>query len=139
MGMTIPTTADAQRPREPLHNCEFEAPGPGERASFVPNSRRRLTMNRLFALLLALVMASITVSSACVAQSSEWVHFTLEPERSGADEIRVSFRDESRGREENNWSTGFHPSELVGLDPAGFRGAGTRPLHFAMIREAGRL
>jgi hypothetical protein len=96
-------------------------------------------MNRLFALLLALVMASITVSSACVAQSSEWVHFTLEPERSGADEIRVSFRDESRGREENNWSTGFHPSELVGLDISGFRGSGTRPLHFAMIREAGRL
>src|SRR5438445_3290440 len=96
-------------------------------------------MNRVLAFLLALVLASITVSSACVAAASDWVHFTLEPQRGGSGEIRASFRDESRGHGENNWSTGFLPSQLAGLDVAGFRGSGARPLRFALVREAGRL
>ncbi len=95
-------------------------------------------MNRYLAFLLALVFASITVSSACVAAPSDWIEFSLKTER-GSDKVQASFRNDNRGHHENNWSTGFGPSELVGLDVAGFRAAGTRPLHFAIVREAGRL
>ena len=95
-------------------------------------------MNRCLAFLLALVFAIVSVSSACVAAPSDWVQFTLQPER-GDGKIHASFRDESRGRGENNWSTGFLPSELVGLDVASFRASGARPLRFAIVREAGRL
>jgi hypothetical protein len=96
-------------------------------------------MNRCLAFLFALVVATLTVSSACVAAPSEWIHFTLEPERGQSAQIRASFRDQSRERDQNNWSTGFLPSELVGLDLSGFRASGSRPLHFALVREAGRL
>jgi hypothetical protein len=96
-------------------------------------------MNRPLAFICALVLAFITVSSACVAQPADWVRFTLEPDRGNSGKIHASFRDESRGRGENSWSTGFSPSELVGLDMPSFRGTGTRPLRFALVREAGRL
>src|SRR4051812_17940523 len=96
-------------------------------------------MNRCLAFLFALCFAAISVSSACIAQPSDWIRFTLESERGGADRIQASFRDEVRDRERNSWSTGFHPSDFVGLDVAGFRGAGSRPLRFALMREAGRL
>ena len=96
-------------------------------------------MNRCLAFLLALVFASLSVSSACVAATGDWVHFTLEPERSGGGKIHATFRDEDRGRGDNNWSTEFGSSELAGFDVGGFRGAGVRPLRFALVREAGRL
>ena len=95
-------------------------------------------MNRALAFIGAVILAFISVSSACTAAPGQWVHFTIEPEH-GSDRIRTSFQREERGRHENNWSTGFRPSELVGLDLAGFRGAGSRPLRFTVIREAGRL
>jgi hypothetical protein len=95
-------------------------------------------MNRCLAFLLALVFATVSVSSACVAAPSDWVRFTLEPER-GDGKIHATFRDESREHGDNNWSTGFLPSELVGLDVAAFRASGARPLRFALVREAGRL
>jgi hypothetical protein len=96
-------------------------------------------MNRIYALIGALLFAFISVSSACTAASPEWVHFTLEPQRGGGDRIEARFRNEKRGPGHDNWSTDFRPSELTGLDVAGFRGAGSRPLRFALIREAGRL
>jgi len=96
-------------------------------------------MNRCLAFLAAVLLAFISVSSACTAQSAEWIHFTLEPKSSVAGEIQASFRSGAREHEENNWSTGFRPSDLVGLDLAGFRGAGSRPLRFSVIREAGRV
>ena len=95
-------------------------------------------MNRLYALIGALLFAFVSVSSACTAAPGELIHFTLEPQR-GSDQIRASFRKDVHGRNENNWSTGFRPSDLIGLDIAGFRGAGSRPLGFALNREAGRL
>jgi hypothetical protein len=94
-------------------------------------------MNRVFAFIGALLLAFITVSSACTAAPGDSIHFTLEPER-GSDSIHASFRNNGPHRD-NNWSTGFRPTELAGLDLAGFRGAGNRPLRFALIREAGRL
>ena len=96
-------------------------------------------MNRCLAFIAALLVAFISVSSACTAQSAEWIHFTLEPKPSDPGKIQVSFRSGTPGHSENNWESGFLPSDLMGLDVAGFRGAGSRPLHFAVIREAGRL
>src|SRR4051812_8029959 len=96
-------------------------------------------MNRCLAFLLALMVAAVTVSSACVAAPFEWVSFTLEPERGEAGKVHASFRDDTRDRNDSSWSSGFLPSELVGLDIAGLRGSGSRPVAFAIVREAGRL
>jgi hypothetical protein len=96
-------------------------------------------MNRCLAFLLALMVATLTVSSACVAAPSDWIHFTLEPQRGDGARIRATFRDQDRDRDRHDWSTEFLPSELAGLDTAGFRASGSRPLRFALIREAGRL
>jgi hypothetical protein len=95
-------------------------------------------MNRCLALIFAVLCASLTVASACTAAPGEWIYFTLDPERSG-DRIHATFRDDEGGRRNNNWSTGFAPQQLTGLDVAGFRAAGARPLSFALVREAGRL
>jgi len=96
-------------------------------------------MNRCLALIGALILAALSISSACTAASGAWIHFTLEPGHHDADRIQASFRKDVDGRNENNWSAGFRSSDLVGLDVAGFRAAGSRPLRFAVIREAGRL
>jgi hypothetical protein len=95
-------------------------------------------MNRCLAFLGALLLAFISVSSACTAAPAELMHFTLEPER-GREAIHATFRSEGGPGHENNWSTDFRPSDLVGLDLAALGGASTRPLRFALIREAGRL
>jgi hypothetical protein len=95
-------------------------------------------MNRFAALILALLFATLTVSSACVAAPSDWIHFTLEPEHGGG-KIQATFRNDDGGRDHSNWSSGFVPSELAGLDLAAFRASGTRALRFSLIREAGRL
>ena len=95
-------------------------------------------MNRCFAFLLALLFATLTVSSACVAAvPADWIAFDLRPE--SGDKIHASFRDAERDRDRSSWSTGFKPSEMIGLDLAGFRAGGSRPLRFAIVREAGRL
>ena len=96
-------------------------------------------MNRCLAFLLAVMLATITVSSATVAAPLDWIGFTLNPERGTGGKIRASFNDETRGRDRHNWSTGFLASELVGLDAAGFLGSAPRPLRFSIIREAGQL
>ena len=96
-------------------------------------------MNRPLAFIFALLIAFLTLSTACVGQSAERLHFTLESERGNSAKIHASFRKESRSRGESDWSTGFAPSELVGLDVPSFRMAGTRPVRFTVSREAGRL
>lgn len=96
-------------------------------------------MNRCIAILLALILASISISTACVAQPGDWVHFTLEPEQGTPARIHASFREENRERGENNWSSTFNLSDLIGLDMPSFSGLAARPLSFAIVREAGRL
>lgn len=96
-------------------------------------------MNRPLAFICALLLASLSVSSACLAERSDWIHFILEPDGSNRAEIRASFRDQSRGDHERDWSTGFSPFDLVGLEVSPFHAPGSRPLHFALVREAGRL
>jgi hypothetical protein len=95
-------------------------------------------MNRFVALIGALLFAFISIASACSAAPTQWIHFTLEAQRGGASEIRASFRNEARGRN-NNWSTDFRQFDLAGLDLASFRAPGARPLRFSVVREAGRL
>ena len=96
-------------------------------------------MNRLFALIGALLLAFISISSACTAAPAGSIHFTLEPEHGDPSRLKASFRSDDRGHGDNDWSTEFRPAELNGLDLAGFRGAGSRPVRFALTREAGRL
>jgi hypothetical protein len=96
-------------------------------------------MSRAFAFFGALLLAFISVSSACTASPADRIAFTLAAQQGDGDTIHASFRSEARGRGENNWEAGFRPSELAGLDLAGFRGSDNRPLRFALIREAGRL
>ena len=95
-------------------------------------------MNRCLIFLCSLALAMLTVSSACFASSAEWINFTLEPAGNGQIEARFH-KDDERGRNSNNWSSGFPASQLVGLDIAGFHAAGNKPLRFAVVREAGRL
>jgi len=94
-------------------------------------------MKRCLAMIFAVLCASLSVASACTAAPSDWVEFTLGSNSDG--EIRVSFRDGERGEDDNRWSASFAPAQLAGLDVAGFRANGTRPLRFALVREAGRL
>lgn len=96
-------------------------------------------MNRPLAFIFALMCALVTVSSACVAQSPDWIRFTLEPSDKSPAKIHASFREQRDDADKNNWSTGFMPSDLIGMDVSSFRAAGARPLHFAIIREPGRL
>ena len=96
-------------------------------------------MNRLVALLAAVFLAAVSVTSACFAEPTAWVSFTLQPERNDPGKIHASFRDQTRERDHDNWSTGFMPSELIGMEVSSFHSPGTRPLHFAIVREAGRL
>jgi hypothetical protein len=96
-------------------------------------------MNRALALIGAVLLATITVSSACMAASDEGLRFSLEAERGSGGKIHAEFRDTNGGNHRNNWSSGFMPSELIGLDTSGFRGSGTRAVRFALVREAGRL
>jgi hypothetical protein len=98
-----------------------------------------MKMNRFLALIFAMILATLAVSSACTAQPSEWIHFTLQPEPSDRGELHATFQRNDRGADKNSWSTGFRPSELIGLDISGFRASGARPLRFAIIREAGRV
>ena len=95
-------------------------------------------MNRPLALACALVCASVAVSSACLAQATDVVRFTLAPQRENG-KIQASFHEDSAAGHHNSWDSGFMPSELVGLEVSSFRGAGTHPVRFAIVREAGRL
>ena len=96
-------------------------------------------MIRCFAFLCACLLSLVSISSTGLTAPIEDVTFNLSPARAGENAIHGDFRQARNGRHENNWTTSFHPREFVGLELAGFRAAGTRPLRFAMIREAGRL
>ena len=51
-------------------------------------------MNRAFALIGALLLATITVSSACMAAVDDGLRFTLESERNGdGGKIHANFRE----------------------------------------------
>lgn len=95
-------------------------------------------MTRMLAFVAALMLTAITVSSACVAQSAAPLQFTIEPARHDG-EVKVRFERHRSGHSENNWDSSFRPSELAGLDMAALNSSGTRPVRFALVRDAGRI
>lgn len=95
-------------------------------------------MTRMLAFVAAMLLTAIMVSSACVAQSGSPLQFTIEPAHR-AGEIYVRFLRDRNGHSESNWSTSFRPSELAGLDTAALDSPGTRAIHFAILRDAGRV
>lgn len=96
-------------------------------------------MYRPLAFICALFVSLVAVSSTCLAQSSDWIRFTLQPQHENSARIEARFHAKERANNDDNWSTAFMPSELIGLEVSSFHGSGTRPLHFAVAREAGRL
>lgn len=95
-------------------------------------------MTKMLALIAALLMTGVTVSSACVASSPAPLRFTIE-QSGNADRLQISFKRADDGYRGNSWSSSFRPGELAGLDLAAFRSAATRPIRFTIAREAGRL
>lgn len=91
-------------------------------------------MNRFLAMFCACLLSFISLASAGLAAPGDTLSFTLSPPRSGSVSIGAEFR-----RPGSQWGSSFHPREFVGLDLAGFRAEGARPLRFAVIRDAGRL
>lgn len=94
-------------------------------------------MTRMLAFVAALVLTAITVSSACIAGTATPLSFTIEPSRD-ASQVQVRFRKDSE-RGDHSWSSSFRASELAGLDIAALNSPGTRPLRFAITRDAGRV
>lgn len=95
-------------------------------------------MTRMLAFVAALLLTAITVSSACVAQTFAPLQFTIEPARHDG-EVKVRFERHRNGRSDNNWDSSFRPSELAGLDTMALNSQGTRPIRFALVRDAGRV
>lgn len=96
-------------------------------------------MKRTIAFSLGLIAASFGFAASGVAAESGAIRFTLEEERGDRGKLHADFRYDEPGNHNSNWSSGFMPSDLIGLDMAAFRSVGTRPLHFTIAREAGRL
>ena len=81
-------------------------------------------MNRTLALIGTLLLSFLSIAAACAAIAATMdPFFTLESRHGGAAGSRPSFRsDDGTQVPGNNWSSGFRPSELVGLDLASFLG-----------------
>ena len=84
-------------------------------------------MNRLAALILAVFVETLTVSSACIAAPGELIRSELALSRGACAAIHAPATAHHIAA-----SSGFMPSELIGLDLSGFRRSGTRPLRFAI-------
>ncbi|HEV2594298.1 MAG TPA: hypothetical protein VGU01_03765 [Sphingomicrobium sp.] len=96
-------------------------------------------MNRSLAFIGALVAAGVAVSSACFAEAPEPIRFTLETQRGDPAKIHASFQHQGQRDNDDRWSTGLMPSDLIGLEVSSFHAPGTRAVHFAVVREPGRL
>ena len=96
-------------------------------------------MYRPLAFVCALLVSLVAVSSTCLAQSSDRIRFTLQPQHENSTRIKARFHPKERANGDDNWSAAFMPSELMGLEVSSFHASGTRPLHFSIAREAGRL
>lgn len=94
-------------------------------------------MTRMLAIVAALFMSAIAVSSACVASDVQPLRFTIEPSGS-VSTVQVRF---ARAGElgNHNWSNSFRVADLAGLDAAALAAPTSRPVRFSLSREAGRL
>jgi hypothetical protein len=95
--------------------------------------------SRIFAVAGACLLGLAGVSSTGLSASPSNIRFELSDDRGGKSQIHARFRYGEDGRNRNEWSDDLRPRELVGLELAGLRAGGTRPLRFALMREAGRL
>ena len=96
-------------------------------------------MSRPLAFICALLVSLVALSSTCLAQSPDWIRFTLQPQHENSTRIQARFQHRERANGDDNWSAAFMPSELIGLEVSPFHASGTRPLHFSIARQAGRL
>jgi hypothetical protein len=94
-------------------------------------------MHRMLAFVAALLMSGIAVTSATIASKVEPLAFTAQQSQD-ANRVQIDFRRADQKRT-NSWSNSFRPAELAGLDAAGLKSPGTRPIRFAILREAGRV
>lgn len=95
-------------------------------------------MTRMLAFVAALLLTAITVSSACVAQSSQPLQFTIEPPRQ-AGTVQLRFDRDGNRRHQHEWSSPFPVADMAGLDLAALNGPAIRPVRFTVSREAGRI
>jgi hypothetical protein len=93
-------------------------------------------MFRMFALVAALLITGLTMASAGLAHFTNDFRFTLRDLPGGRVQLEVRSAESGRG---TNSSNAFAPQELSGLDLEAVRASGSRPVRFAMIREAGRV
>jgi hypothetical protein len=98
---------------------------------------RRITVNRPLALLAALVLTAISVSSACMAAPESPMSFTLQ-DKPGRGRIQLTLIGNGR-HEGGTMSNSFAETELSGLDIASLRQPGQRPVRFAFVRDPGRI
>jgi hypothetical protein len=93
-------------------------------------------MHRTLAFVAAILLTTVTVSSACRANSVENIRFTLQPSSNKVGEVQLSLRS-GDSRHNNNMTSTFRTADLTGLDLGRFNTSG--PVAFALIREAGRV
>ncbi len=93
-------------------------------------------MTRTLAFLAAIILTTLTVTTSCLANSPEDLHFTLRPSSRHTGDVHLQIRSGGDGRH-NGMSSSFRASELTGLDPSRLNSGG--PVQFALIREAGRV
>jgi len=93
-------------------------------------------MNRPLAMLAALVVSALAVSSACIATPVTAMDFRMNADSSNRIQLRLYQADD---RHNGSMTSSFAPNELSGLDVAALRQPGNRPIRFALVREAGRV
>jgi len=92
-------------------------------------------MHRTIAFLAAVLLSTIAVTSACVANSPDNIRFTLQPSTRSANEVQLTLRS-GNDRRNNVMTNRFALSDLSGLS-ANWRSAS--PVRFALVRPAGRV
>jgi hypothetical protein len=94
-------------------------------------------MHRTFAILAAIALTTISVTTTCFAHFADGIRFTLRPTGTG-DRVQLDLRSGTAGRTDS-MSSSFASSELTGLDAARLRAGAAAPIRFALVREAGRV
>lgn len=94
-------------------------------------------MHRTFAILAAIALTTISVTTTCFAHITDGIRFTLQPTGTG-DRVQLHLRTGTVGHNDS-MSSSFAPSALAGLDATRLRSAAPAPVRFALVREAGRV
>jgi hypothetical protein len=94
-------------------------------------------VHRTFAILAAIALTTLSVTSACFAHVTDGISFTLRPDQA-AGQVQLNLRTGRHGRN-NGMSSSFRISDLTGLDAAQLRAGSRVPIRFALIRDAGRV